>query len=452
MDLVELLKRPEGKTLEFKRDLSSPDGVLRTLVAFANTAGGSLLLGVEDGTRRVRGVRDPHQVEERLASLVSDTVVPRLLPDIDVVAWRRTHVVAVTVYPSALRPHHIKSLGAENSSFVRVGSTNRRADTELRAELGRYARGETYDAQPMPELDVESIDLALASEAFSGYRDLARRDLETLRLTTRFQGRLVPTVAGIVLFGRDRLTHFPDAWIQVGRFAGKDRSRISDRAEIRGSPVGAVGETLHHINRHLLLGAEIGAMRRRDRWSLPPVAIREALMNAIVHCDYSQRGAPIRIAIYDDRLEIENPGLLPLGLTTEELPYGISKLRNPVIGRVFHEIELIEQWGSGIQRMIGACREAGHPPPVFEEIGTRFRVTIAQGSRAARPVDVADAAIIEALSAGDGLSTTELSRLLGRSARSTRTRLARLVDRGLVREVGMGPTDPKRKYYLAKSR
>ena len=126
------------------------------------------------------------------------------------------------------------------------------------------------------------------------------------------------------------------------------------------------------------------------------MALREAIVNAVVHADYSQRGAPIRLAVFDDRVEIENPGLLPPGMTVDDLRRGVSKLRNRVIGRVFHELGLIEQWGSGIQRMSSACRDAGLPEPMLEELGSRFRLTLGTG---------------------------------------------------LVREVGTGPQDPKRRYF-----
>jgi ATP-dependent DNA helicase RecG len=91
-------------------------------------------------------------------------------------------------------------------------------------------------------------------------------------------------------------------------------------------------------------------------------------LNAIVHADYAQQGAPIRIALFDDRIEIENPGLLPFGLTIEDIMQGVSKLRNRVIGRAFHELHLIEQWGSGIQRMTAACQEAGLEAPRLESV------------------------------------------------------------------------------------
>jgi ATP-dependent DNA helicase RecG len=449
IDLVETLKRPEGKTLEFKRDLSSPEGVLKTIVAFSNTAGGTLLIGVEDGSRHVRGVPDALDLEERLANLVSDGISPRLVPEIEILPWRRTQVLAVHVHPSPSRPHFVSREGAAGGVYVRVGSTNRRADAELIEELRRFARGESFDEQPMPGFDSEALDFRAASESFAPVRKLARRDLETLRLVTDHQGKNVPTVGGMILFGRDRERHFPDAWIQAGRFAGTDKSRIVDRVEIRSFPVRAIEEGIAFVQKHALHGAEIGAVRRKERWNLPPEAVREAVINAVAHTDYAQRGAPLRLSIFDDRLEVENPGLLPFGLTVEDLPRGVSKLRNRVIGRVFHALGLIEQWGSGIQRMTTACHDAGLAGPVFEELATRFRVTIAT-ARVGRPVlDETDQAIVASLATGKGLLTSEIAAAIDLTPRATRTRLARLVGRGLVREIGTGPQDPKRRYFLA---
>ena len=452
MDLVEILKRPEGKTLEFKRDLSSPDGALKTIVAFANTAGGTLLVGMEDRSRHVRGVPEPLDLEERVANLVTDGITPRLVPEIDILAWRRTHVLALQIHPSSARPHHLSREGPAGGVYVRVGSTNRRADAEMIEELRRFARGEGFDEQPLPGLDSEALDFRAASESFASVRKLARRDLESLRLLTDYQGRKVPTAGGVILFGKDRERHFPDAWIQAGRFGGTDKTRIVDGLVIHALPVRAIEEAIAFVQKHTLHGAEIGSVRRKERWSLPPVAVREAVINAIVHTDYAQRGAPLRLSIFDDRLEVENPGLLPFGLTIEDLPRGVSKLRNRVIGRVFHALGLIEQWGSGIQRMTAACREAGLGDPVFEEVATRFRVTITT-TRVGRPVlDETDQAILAALDADKGRSTSDIADSIGLTPRATRTRLARLVGRGLVREIGTGPQDPQRRYFKAERR
>jgi len=450
MDFVDLLKRPEGKTLEFKRDLSSPDGVLRSIVAFANTAGGTLLLGVEDKTRHVRGVQNPLAMEERLANVISDSVLPRLVPELEILPWRRTHVVAVQVYPSPGRPHYLKRAGLDSGVYVRVGSTNRRADRDMIEELRRFARGEAYDEQTMPEFDSEALDFRVASESFAPVRRLVRADLETLRLVAKHQGRKVPTVGGMLLFGKHRERLFPDAWIQAGRFRGVDKTHIADSVQIKSPPVQAVEEAIAFVQKHSLRGTEIGAVRRKERWNLPPSAVREAVINAVAHADYAQRGAPIRVSIFDDRLEVENPGLLPFGLTVEDLRRGISKLRNRVIGRVFHELGLIEQWGSGIQRMTAACREAGLEAPALEEMGTRFRVTLLTARTGAPRVDDTDQAILDAMAGDKGLATQEIATAIELTARATRTRLLKLVEHGLVREVGTSPQDPKRRYFLAR--
>ena len=423
---------------------------MRSIVAFANTAGGTLLLGVEDKTRHVRGVQDPLALEERLANVISDSVVPRLVPELEILPWRRTHVLAVQVYPSPSRPHYVKRAGLDSGVYVRVGSTNRRADRDMIEELRRFARGEAYDEQTMPEFDSEALDFRVASESFAPVRRLRRADLETLRLVAKHQGRKVPTVGGMLLFGKQRERLFPDAWIQAGRFRGVDKAHIADSVQIKSHPVQAVEEAIAFVQKHSLRAMEIGAVRRKERWNLPPSAVREAVINAVAHADYAQRGAPIRLSIFDDRLEVENPGLLPFGLTVEDLRRGISKLRNRVIGRVFHELGLIEQWGSGIQRMTAACREAGLAAPALEEMGTRFRVTLLTARTGAPRVDDTDQAILDAMAGDKGLSTQEIATAIELTARATRTRLRKLVEHGLVREVGTSPQDPKRRYFRAR--
>ena len=449
MDLTELLKRPEGKTIEFKRDLSSTAGVLRTVVAFANTAGGTVLIGVEDGTRHVRGVADPLALEERLASLLSDGIVPRLMPDIEILPWRSTNLLAVQVYPSPSRPHYLKSAGIEAGVYVRVGSTNRQADDELVAELRRTSLGKSFDEQALPALDSEAVDFIAASECFATVRKLKRRDLETLRLLVPHQGRKVPSIGGLLLFGRDREARFPDAWMQAGRFAGTDKTNIVDSVALHGPLPKVIEAAIQFVQKHGLHGFDIGAVRRTDHWSLPPVALREAIINAVVHADYAQRGAPLRVSIFDDRVEVESPGLLPPGLTVDDLRRGVSKLRNRVIGRVFQELGLIEQWGSGIQRMSAACRDAGLPAPLLEEIGTRFRVTLSTTQGLVPQLDAIDQAILDALSDGKGRSTNEIASHIARTPRAARTRLAALVARGLALEIGSSPQDPKRRYFKA---
>lgn len=450
LNVTELLRQNEGKTLEFKRDLSSPDKVMRTLVAFANGAGGTLLVGVEDGTRKVVGLVDAVRIEEQLANFISDRIAPRLLPEIHLVPWRRTHVLAVEVFPSPSRPHYVKATGFPAGVYVRIGSTNRQADTAAVAELQRVVRGVSFDEEALPELNSEALDFRLASECFAPVRKLTRAHLRTLHLLVTHQRRDVPTVGGVLLFGKDRLTHFPDAWLRAGCFAGTDRSTIVDSSNLTGTPVHAVQDALRFVQRNTRRAVEVEGERHREVWEFPLVALREAIVNAVVHADYAQRGSPLRLAIFSDRIEIENPGNLPPGLTIEDIRRGVSKLRNRVIGRVFHELGLIEQWGSGIQRMSAACRRAGLPEPELEEIGTGFRVTLRRQRVAAPERDELDAAIIEFLRHQPGATTSRIAAHIHRTPRATQSRLKRLLELGHLVAIGSSAKDPRKGYHLKR--
>jgi predicted HTH transcriptional regulator len=232
MDIINLLKNTEGKILEFKQDLSSPMGILRAMVAFANTAGGTILIGVADKSKHVSGVQDPLAMEEKLANLTSDHIAPQLLPEIEVIPWRNVYLLAIQIFPSSARPHYLKQQGIEKGTYIRVGSTNRLVDKIMLSELQRIKIEDSFDKQSMPELDVEAIDLHVAAKIFSPIRKLDKAALESLDLITTYQRKKVPTVGGIILFGKDRLKLFPDAWIQVGRFAGVTKTNIIDTQEI----------------------------------------------------------------------------------------------------------------------------------------------------------------------------------------------------------------------------
>lgn len=308
-------------------------------------------------------------------------------------------------------------------------------DAAIINEMQRLVRSETYDEQPLINLNSEEIDFIAASELFSGYRKLKKSDLLTLKLTTKHQGKEVPTIGGMVLFGKEREEYFPDAWIQAGRFLGNNKQNILDTQEIHVFPVIAVDEALKFVQKHLMRGIEIKGTRAHEKWTVPLVAVREAIINAIVHADYSQRGSPIRLSIFDDRIEIENPGLVPFNLTLDDLYKGISKLRNPVIGRVFHELKLIERWGSGITRMVEASIHAGLAQPRLEEVGTHFRVTFFTIPTKNLPhpnQDEIDLHILNLLKSSESLSTQQIANKIGLSTRATRTRLINLIASGII--------------------
>jgi predicted HTH transcriptional regulator len=241
------------------------------------------------------------------------------------------------------------------------------------AELRRSAEGISFDELPMPQLSMDDLAIEAIKRAFVGIREIDEQALLTLRLLVREQSRIVPTKGGILLFGQDRLAQFPDCWAQCGRFIGADKARIFDHIELEEPLPVLVDSIMLFLKKHAMRGADFSEIRRRDVWNIPLEALREAVINALVHADWSQRGGPVRVAFFDDRIEIENPGILPPGLTMDDMRQGVSKIRNLVIARVFRELKLIEQWGSGVPRIFRETAAAGFPEPYLVELGLRVR-------------------------------------------------------------------------------
>ena len=258
---------------------------------------------------------------------------------------------------------------------MRLGSSNRQADPLLITEMQRGATGISFDCLPLVDLSIDDLDLAAIREDFHN-RPVDERMLQSLKILMHDQDRLVPSRGGILLYGKNRCFHFDDAWIQCGRFIGNDKGDIFDHIEIHDPLPKAVDSIMLFLKKHAMRGADFSEIRRKDVWSIPINILREVVINALVHADYSQRGTPHRIAFFDDRIEVESPGLLLPGLTIEDMKQGVSHIRNPVIARVFKELDLIEQWGSGIPGIFREVKAANLPEPIIEEFVGRVRFTI----------------------------------------------------------------------------
>ncbi|OYZ36335.1 MAG: hypothetical protein B7Y25_07685 [Alphaproteobacteria bacterium 16-39-46] len=450
MNIEEIITLPEGKTLEFKENTEGRVKILSTIIAFSNTSGGQIIIGIKDKTRQVIGVEHPQDLAESLVNMIHDSVEPRLLPNVKVISFRGKNLIIIEIYPSVLRPHYERSKGKLKSTYIRIGSTTRVADADLLRVIERSVIPKSFDEELCYEATSEEISLAVVSKSFEQHRKINSHDLITLGLMIKERESFIPTIGGILLFSKNRLNYFPDSWVQLGAFDGNDKKKIIDSQQITTLLPEIIDAAMNFVKRHIRIGIKTEDIRHIELWEIPKIALREAIINAIVHSDYSLRGSPIRIAIFIDRIEIENSGLLLWGLTIEDLKTGISKLRNPVIARVFKELGLIEQWGSGIQRMIKACEEAGLLPPLFEEIGARIRVTFFKKQIKTPTTDNVEEKIIQNLREKGSLSNKEIVDFLKLSRRTVIKRLSQLVNNGIISEISTSVTDPKKRYVLRK--
>lgn len=369
----------ESDQIEYKRERPADSKkYLKTVVAFANCKGGRLLIGIEDSPLRAVGVPNDKLFREKdaIANAIADGCQPMIIPDISVITVEGKSVITVDIRPGMQRPYYLKSEGLENGVYIRVGGTTRRADQYQIQEMLCESTHRSYDKSPCAGLDITEQDITSFCEHLSDIaaengqkRKVSVNQLISWGVLIEENHRQLPSKAFALLNGNDILP----TRIQCGIFKGTTRAVFVDRREFKGSIIEQVNEVYKYVLSKINLGANIKGLARHDVFELPEEAIREALVNAVVHRNYIDNSA-IQVALYDDRLEITSPGGLIRGLTVERIKQGASKTRNEALAEVFSYLNMIEQWGSGIPRMIELLTNNGLKPPEFQDTEASFRV------------------------------------------------------------------------------
>lgn len=443
--IEELLKQIEGKCLEFKENTNSMKQVLKTVVAFANTSGGMIIFGIKDKTKEIVGLKDPLLDEEKITNTVFDSVSPLIIPNIVISSFRKKEILIVKV-PHLPGPYFIKSEGLEKSAYVRFGSTNRTADGETLRNLQLLAASKTFDELPLTK---GSLDEELLRDVFSSVgKKVGKRHFEDLGIMTAHCGDKVPSVGGGLVFGKKPIAFFPDAIVRCASFEGETKANILAILDLDFPLILVIDKVIEFIEQNTRKKISIGKIRRVETPEYPHEVIRELVINAILHADYSSRGSHIQVAIFSDRIEFTNPGGLPFGQTMEKALSGYSRLRNRVIGRVFRELSLIEQWGSGLQRVQATCEKMGLKAPFFEEEGNHFRATVYSRKEAKVRLSPDEQKVTAYLQKHKTIKTKEAAKLLKVVERSAGVKLAEMAKNGILVRVATSLKDPFAYYIL----
>lgn len=384
----EEIRKGEGETQEFKRELPVTDRqFLKTVVAFANGAGGRIIFGINNADGQVVGVSDENrwQIQDRVTNMISDGCTPQIFPTYDWEEVDGKSLFIVNVPASFNCPYYLRKEGVSKGIYIRVDATTRKAEPEKILELQLYGQHKTYDSVVERGVDPATDDeLHLLCSAFNEYlgeteRSVTVKQLINWKLLEQKGSKYFPTVAFRLLVG----SGFPFSGIQCARFEGKDRSVFVDRKVFEGPVHEQLERSLNFVYQYLRTKAIIVHVRRKDEEELPLVALREAIANAIIHRNYLIRGM-IQISLFDDRLEISSPGSLYGGLTKKQMLNGVSRLRNPLLAAAFRRMNIIEQWGTGVQRIFAVCREAGVKPPTYNLSGDSLCVSFPRKALSAR--------------------------------------------------------------------
>ena len=384
----------EGKHVEFKAEIPKKhEKFLKDIIAFANTSGGKTILGVDDTTGEAIGLGDknPFRLSDDISSMISAACAPQINMEITAKTMDGKTILEIEVFPGRYRPYYLKSVGKEKSTYIRVNGTSRPADERKIKELELEGRRLSYDTMPeigacydeekvkalMQEMYQIALDACRSESEREDVRPLTIQKLEDFGILCKEGKEYMPTHAFTLL------THPTDrnVKIQCALFKGTVRDEFIDKKEFYGPLHQQVDEAYRFVLRHINRSAVIEGLYRRDSYELPTKSIREIIANACLHRSYLDSSS-IQVSIYDDRLEVDSPGMLYDGLSVTEALSGKSKCRNTAIAEAFQYMKIIEGWGTGLPRLFRQCKEMGLPTPTFEEAGDGIKVTVYRASDA----------------------------------------------------------------------
>jgi ATP-dependent DNA helicase RecG len=401
-ELFELIRGGEDSLLEFKRDGLPNQDLAKELVAFLNLGGGTVLLGVDDDGS-ISGTT-AERLEEWVAEACREKVLPPVVP---LLSWVRDaepgrDVLAVSVPVGPDKPY-ARLHNHRKTYYIRVGSTSREASREELERMFQESGRLFYGLKPVPGATLAALDARRLRDYFGrvlqgdapadGDVDGWETLLSNVDLMTVSAGQRVATVDGVLLFGKDPKRYLPQSGIRAVCYPGTEPDYATRADEdLRGAmvPLGAADGSLvelglveqarDFVRRNTTPSAYLEGGRRIDRWEYPEEVVREVVVNALVHRDYSISGADVFLAIFANRLEVQSPGRLPNTVTLEGMKSGIRYARNQTLVNVMRDYRYVDSRGMGVRnKIIPGMRAHNGTEPDFVVEESRVTVRLWKG-------------------------------------------------------------------------
>ena len=400
-EMLEIIRNGENSTVEFKRDDVHPDVLAKEMSALLNFEGGHILLGVEDSGAISGLARSRQETERWVMDVAHNNIQPSVIPSWSAVVLDDGKEIGVVYLPddSPGKPYKAKR-GNAWVTFIRRGSTSREATRDEEGRLYQDAHLMRYDIRPVLGTSLSSLDRKRLENYFEVVlnRDLPseddddawRKTLANIDILTETSHNTVTTAAGLLLFGEYPNRRLPQAGITAVAFPTNEKDYdTTDEEIIRGPLVsilssrkrvvekGVIDRAIDFVARNMGSIAWLEGGRRRRKRSYPLEAVREAIVNAVAHRDYTLTGTDIEVSLYDDRLEFVSPGRLPNGVTVEKMSEGLRSARNELLKEILRDYGYVEHFGLGVRRrIIGAMREHNGTEPDLIEDENRFTVRL----------------------------------------------------------------------------
>ncbi|MEA3310155.1 MAG: ATP-binding protein [Chloroflexota bacterium] len=376
--MVTQKSRPEPSQIVALLPGGDVEALAETLVAFANADGGTLYVGVaENGQLTGEIFPEEFNAVVHQAECLCRPPIP--------VDWRQMEAGAAFIFAGQVQRSPELHALADGRVLVRTGTENRPLSGDQIRQLATTRSAGDYEAEVIPGATRQDLDADLLAEFVQKWeerqgRPLTRPREELLQEYGWLTATGQPTIAGILLLGRNPQMFVPRSGLTFVRFEGTEMRGAGGepgygrRVEVRGPLPRIIRRTWEIIQEEIQVGAVVRSLEREENWAYPPTAIREALVNAVAHRDYRLRGRAIEVRVFDDRLEISSPGGLP-GFVTVDNIVDEHFSRNPRVVSGLYQWGYIEELGLGVDLMIEEMVGAGHEPPQFRDTPFSFTVT-----------------------------------------------------------------------------
>lgn len=421
----------ESETVELKSTVVAD--MCKEVIAFANTKGGTIYIGVEnDGT--VIGVDSADRVILQINHMVRDSIKPDVTMFVryETQIVDRKQIVAVTIQKGTDRPYYLGSKGLKpNGVYVRNGtSADPATDTAIRKMI-KETDGDSFEA-------MRSLEQNLTFQATEA--QFAKRNVpyDAAKMQTLGMVSKDGMYTNVALL----LSEQCPSTIKAATFAGVDRSVFQDRREFTGSLFQQMEDLYAYLDLHNQTKAMFEGLYRRDTRDYPEEALRETLMNSLVHRDYSFSASTL-VSIYDNRIEFVSVGGLPTGISLEDIMLGLSVCRNPKLAAIFYRLQLIEAYGTGMPKIMGAYAGAGLEPKI-EVTNNAFKITLPNRNVARKADTVSNACksnedmILNLIAQNGHVVRSDVDQLLDVSQTTASRILKRMVEEGLIYQDGRG--------------
>lgn len=421
----------ESEIVELKSQIVSD--ICKEIIAFANSKGGTLYVGVADNGK-VIGISNADQTTLQLSNMIRDSVKPdvTMFVHYETLCIEGKNIIAVTVQKGTERPYYLGSKGLKPSGvYVRNGtSTDPATDTAIRRMI-KETDGDSFET-------MRSLEQNLSFQAAENQFKKRNVPFDAAKMQTLGMISQDGIYSNVALLLSDQCSHT----IKAATFSGTDKTTFQDRKEFGGSLFRQMDDMYAYLEMRNQTKAIFEGLYRVDTRDYPEEALREALLNSLVHRDYSFSASTL-ISVYDDRIEFVSVGGLPAGIALEDIMLGLSVCRNPKLAAIFYRLELIEAYGTGLPKIVKSYAGTDLVPKI-EVTNNAFKITLPNLNYSSHPAPVYEPPtvneerILSLLSSRESIVREDVDALLGVSQSTSNRILKRMMEKQFILQSGSG--------------